>query len=153
MKDETCAECGSSLENVNECRDYLNEMIKWDFEDFTGVGKVHHLTVLSYNLQHPSVYSPMGLDDAKNSLQEFLTNPEAFSSHDERNRKLLASDVRDWKIVGTPENYAKYVGTPLWKMNASIVVEGGLPLYVENVKKWARSVFESLVESGDLPVR
>jgi hypothetical protein len=61
--------------------------------------------------------------------------------------------VRDWKITGTPENHANYVGTPTWKMNASHVVEEGLPHYVENVKKWTRSVYESLVESGDLIAR
>lgn len=147
---QKCLECGAPLKNVKLCRDYLNEMIKWDFEDFTGVGKVHHLTVLSYNLQHPSLYSPKGLIDATGSLKGFLANSESFKEHDARNRKMLASDVRDWRITGSPESHGRYVIEPQWKMRASDVVEGGLPDYVENVKEWATSVKEALMESGNL---
>ena len=150
MNDRRCPECGSLLENVTECREYLNEMVKWDFEDFTGVGRVHHLTVLSYNLQHPSVYSPKGLEDAKGSLKEFLANPESFKEHDARNRRTLSSDARDWKITGTLEDHAKYSMMPQWTITASDVVKGGLPNYVENVKKWAESVRESLAVSSNL---
>jgi hypothetical protein len=147
MDIQKCPECGAILENVAECREYLNEMIKWDFEDFTGVGKIHHLTVLSYNLQHPSLYSPKGLENAKDSLKEFLANPESFKDHDEWNRQQLASDVRDWKITGTPESHGEYATKPIWTITAADVVRGGLPNYVENVKKWGRSVQGSLVEA------
>ena len=151
MEEHTaCPECGASLENAASCREYLNEMIRWDFEDFAGVGQVHHLTVLSYNLQHPSVYSPKGLEDAKSSLQEFLTHPASFAAHDKRNRERLASDVRDWKITGTSECHGEYGRAPAWKMRASDVVHEGLSSYVENVKKWAASVSESLRDSGNL---
>lgn len=153
MSEHVCPECGSPLENVSECRDYLNEMVKWDFEDFTGAGKVHHLTVLSYNLQHPSVYSPKGLEDAKESLVEFLKNPGSFHEHDKRNRERLGSDVRDWKIAGTPESHGEYSPTPVWTMRAADVVRGGLDAYIENVTKWAGSVRDSLMESGNLKDR
>ncbi len=150
MSDAACRECGAPLEGVTECRDYLNEMIKWDFEDFTGVGKVHHLTVLSYNLQHPGVYSKKGLADAKESLKAFLLNPESFKAHDERNRKNLSSDVRDWKITGTEDDHGEYRNPPVWTMVASDVVQHGLSEYMENVTKWGASVFNSLRESGNL---
>ncbi len=150
MKDLHCPECAAPLQNVENCREYINEMIRWDFEDFTGAGQVHHLTVLSYNLQHPSVYSAKGLEDAKVSLKEFLANPESFKDHDMRNRERLGSNVRDWKITGTPENHGKYAQAPIWKIRASDVVTAGLQDYVENVKQWAQSVYESLEESGNL---
>ncbi|HWU24291.1 MAG TPA: DUF5946 family protein [Candidatus Paceibacterota bacterium] len=150
MNDKKCEECGAPLVNIDECREYLHEMIKWDFEDFAGVGKVHHLTVLSYNLQHPSTYSQKGLEDAKNSLEIFLANPEAFVEHDERNRAALSSHVRDWKISGTSEDHGMYTTIPTWTMRASDVVQGGLPEYVENVKKWSRSIHTALQESGNL---
>ncbi|MES2225772.1 MAG: DUF5946 family protein [Patescibacteria group bacterium] len=153
MFDEKCSECGSSLRGVAACREYLNEMIRWDFEDFTGVGKVHHLTVLSYNLQHPSLYSSKGLEDAKSSLPEFLANPESFKAHDERNRNRLSSDVRDWKITGTPDDHGSYATAPIWKIAAADIVREGLPDYVENVKKWALSVLHSLEESDNLEMK
>jgi len=145
-----CHECGAPLNNVKECRDYLNEMIKWDFEDFTGVGQVHHLTVLCYNLQHPSNYSPKGLEEAKNSLKNFILNPNSFKEHDMSNRNNLASNMRDWKIIGTVESHGTYPLKPSWKILASDVVMGGLNNYVGNVKKWAQSVLESLEESDEL---
>lgn len=145
-----CTECGALLENVQECRVYLNEMIKWDFEDFNGVGKIHHLTVLCYNLQHPSVYSEKGLEDAKQSLQKFLHNPQAFKAHDESNRKKLASDIRDWKITGTTEDHGEYLIKPCWTMSASDVLKGGLGVYMKNVEKWSQSVLDSLKSSGNL---
>lgn len=145
-----CLECGALLQNVQECRDYLNEMIKWDFEDFSGVGKIHHLTILSYNLQHPSVYSQKGLEDAKASLQEYILNPESFREHDKSNRRKLASDVRKWKITSTSENYGMYAVKPNWNILASDVVAGGLDLYTINVRRWSQSVLESLKSSGNL---
>ena len=143
-----CHECGAPLENVESCCDYLNEMIKWDFEDFTGVGRIHHLTVLSYGLQHPSVYSSKGLQDAKDSLKQFMLDPESFREHDKRNRQRLASGTRDWKITGTSEDHGEYPSPPAWKIRASDVVREGLPRYIENVKKWAASVLESLDEQS-----
>jgi hypothetical protein len=147
---DSCAECGAPLVSVEHCREYLNEMIKWDFEDFKGVGQIHHLTVLSYNLQHPSLYSPRGLEYAKESLEEFTSHPTSYSEHGARDSQKLSSDVRDWKITGTPESHGEYIGKPAWKILASDVVDGGLENYVENVKKWSASVLESLKESGNL---
>ncbi len=137
-----CPECGAPLENVSSCRDYLDQMIAWDFQDFAGVGQIHHLTVLAYGLQHPSMYSRKGLEDAKASLKAFLTDPAGFAEHDRQNRQRLGSDVRDWKITGTPEDHGEYIPVPAWKMTAAEVVREGLPFYVENVKKWAESVLE-----------
>ncbi len=145
-----CPECGAAIAKGTTCRDYLNEMIKWDFEDFNGAGKIHHLTVLSYNLQHPSVYSQRGLEDAKISLNKFVLNPNSFKEHDESNRKKLASSVRDWKITGTSEDYGIYPAKPNWTILASDIVKDGLDLYIENVKKWSESVLESLKSSGNL---
>ncbi|MDB4991920.1 MAG: uncharacterized protein JWL75_165 [Parcubacteria group bacterium] len=141
-----CPECGAPLEGKTECREYLNEMIKWDFEDFTGVGKIHHLTVLSYNLQHPNLYSSKGLQNAIESLTEYMQNPMDYTAHGTRDREKLASDIRDWKITGTAEDHGAYATKPEWKMLASDVVAGGLVHYVENVKKWSQSVLEVLQE-------
>ncbi|MES2622953.1 MAG: DUF5946 family protein [Patescibacteria group bacterium] len=147
---QTCPECGALLNTFPECRDYLNEMIKWDFEDFTGVGQIHHLTVLSYNLQHPSVYSQKGLENAKRSLVEFILHPMAYEKHGVIDLKNLASDVRDWKITGTAENHGAYTTKPVWNMTAADVVNGGLENYVENVKKWSAEVLGILKELGEI---
>jgi len=152
MNDRTCPECGAPLENVTECREYLNEMVKWDFEDFIGVGQIHHLTVLSYYLQHPSVYSAKGLENAKESLVEFSKHPVSYSEHGKYDRKHLGSDVRSWKITGTPEDHGQYATKPEWTMLASDVVRAGLGSYVPNVSAWSESILEALKTSGNLTV-
>jgi len=145
-----CEECGAILPEGKLCGEYLEEMIKWDFEDFLGVGQIHHLTVLCYYLQHPSLYSREGLADGKDFLREFVVKDVSFSEHDARNRERLSSSVRDWKIKGTPENHGAYAAKPAWEMTAKDIVEAGLGDYVGNVKKWSRSVYASLEKSGNL---
>lgn len=147
-----CPECGAPLVGVTECREYLNEMIRWDFEDFNGVGKIHHLTVLSYNLQHPSVYSPEGLENAKRSLIEFMKDPESYRKHGMIDRENLGSDKRTWKITGSTENHGSYGTKPKWEILASDVIRGGIENYVENVKKWSRSVLGVLEDMGEIPI-
>lgn len=147
-----CPECGGELKGVESCREYLNEMIKWDFEDFLGVGQVHHLTVISYNLQHPTVFSQKGLEDAKSFLVEFVDKHISFEEQDLRNRARLASSVRDWKITGSEGDYGMYENKLVWTMTSTDVFHGGLENYVENVKKWNRSVYDVLKESGNLMI-
>ena len=150
MKESTkCTECEAILPKSATCRDYLNEMIKWDFEDFTGVGQVHHLTVLSYNLQHPSVYSEKGLENAKKSLAKFILHPTSYTEHGTEDVKNLASDVREWKITSTVGDQGKYIIKPIWEMTAKDVAEEGVVNYVENVKKWSESVLKALKKSGN----
>lgn len=144
-----CSECGAPLGSVERCVDYLNTMIAWDFEDFKGVGQIHHLTVLSYNVQHPSQYSQKGLENAIESLFEYTAKPTAFALHGARDVEKLSSNIRDWKIIATPDDQASYKQTPQWSMRASDVVSGGIDRYVENVEKWSNSIIEALKDSGE----
>lgn len=146
----SCAECGAVLPEGKMCRDYFEEMITWDFEDFLGAGQVHHLTVLCYNLQHPHVYSKRGLEDAKDFLHEFVEKNVSFEEHDKRNRERLGSDVRDWKITGSDEDHGSYDEMPQWTIHASEVALRGKEGYPERVRAWAQSVYDALAQSGTI---
>jgi hypothetical protein len=150
MSTTYCQECGAFLEQGKLCKEYLERMIAWDFEDFQGVGHIHHLTVLCYNLQHPHVYSSRGLEDAKDFLIEFVVKNASFEEHDKRNKERLSSNVRDWKISGTEDDHGSYSRKPTWRMTARDVVDSGLESYVGNVKKWSKCVYEDLKESSNL---
>ena len=150
MNRNVCNECGAPVSKGNACKDYFEQMITWDFEDFTGAGTVHHLTVLCYNLQHPSNYSKRGLEDAKNFLKEFVVKKASFEEHDRRNRKRLSSSVRDWKISGTPEDHGGYTVIPQWSIRTPDVTIGGKEGYEARVEKWAESVYKDLEGSGNL---
>jgi hypothetical protein len=150
MKEKHCAECGAVLGEGKTCRDYLETMITWDFEDFLGVGQVHHLTVLCYNLQHPRVYSQKGLEDAKSFLKEFVDEHISFEAHDKRNRERLSSNVRDWKITGTPSDFGTYEHAPVWTMHTPDIAIPGVEGYEDRVRAWSVSIRTSLEQSGNL---
>ena len=139
MNTSVCHECGAILPEGKTCKDYFERMITWDFEDFTGAGTVHHLTVLCYSLQHPSVYSRRGLEDAKEFLEEFVSENASFEEHDKRNRHRLSSSVRDWKIAGTPEDHGMYDSVPQWTIRTPDVAISGKEGYEARVQKWAES--------------
>lgn len=150
MNTSRCDECGAVLTEGTTCRDHLNTMIAWDFEDFLGAGQVHHLTVLCYNLQHPRVYSKKGLTDALEFLNEFVNKNVSFAEHDLRNRKRLSSGVREWKITGTEDDHGSYSPVPAWTIRASDVALAGREGYVERVNEWSRSVSSDLRLAGIL---
>ncbi len=144
MKEEICPECGAVLTEGKTCRDYLDTMIMWDFQDFLGVGQIHHLTVLCYGLQHPATYSQKGLEDAKDFLREFVHEKNSFEEHDKRNRERLSSNVRDWKIIGTPEDHGSYAAMPHWTIRTPDVAMPGLEGYPERVIAWAQSIYNEI---------
>ena len=150
MEEKLCDECRGKLFDGKVCRDYFEEMITWDFEDFMGAGTVHHLTVLCYSLQHPTSYSQKGLSDAKEFLTEFVLKKASFEEHDKRNRERLSSNVRDWKIKGTAEDYGTYPIVPKWTIHTSDVAIPGKEGYEARVQSWAESVYKDLKDSGNL---
>ena len=144
-----CSECGATWNEGKTCQDYFHQMLAWEWEDPRNL-VVHHLMVLSYHLQHPSLYSPQGLDEAKRLLVESLeggTSPEEMRK---RNRWKVDSGNREWKIKGTPASHGSYDPPIEWTMTATEVIEGGIGNYRDHVRAWARSILASL-EAADSP--
>jgi hypothetical protein len=100
--------------------------------------------VLCYHLQHPSLYSPQGLREAIQLLTDFLQRGFTPEQVRKRNRSVLSSSTRTWKIKGTPTSHGTYGHQIAWKMTAANVIEGGMDNYCDSVRTWARSVFEAL---------
>jgi hypothetical protein len=143
----TCPECGATwLEGIT-CRENFEQMLAWEFE-YPEVNTVHHLTVLCYHLQHPGLYSPDGLRGAIRILAEFLDGGVTPADLRRRDRHILDSNVRKYKITGTPASHGVYQPPVHWAMTAADVVAGGPHLYDKNVQKWARSVLDAIKASG-----
>jgi Family of unknown function (DUF5946) len=66
-----------------------------------------------------------------------------------RHRASLDSRTRTWKIKGTPASHGVYDPPIQWKMTAATVIAGGVDNYCDNVRTWARSVYEALKASGN----
>jgi hypothetical protein len=118
-------------------------MLYWEAE-YPQYGEVHHLTVLCYHLQHPSLYSPAGLREGRRLLVEFVEQGASPIEVRQRNWARVDSSQRDWKIKGTANSHGAYDPPISWAMTARDVVVGGADQYCDNVRAWARSVNEVL---------
>ena len=143
-KIQKCLECGAAWEAGQTCEDRFHQMLFWEAENPAYGAEVHHLMVVCYHLQHPSLYSPAGLNEARRLLGEFVERGASPVEVRQRNRARVDSSRRDWKITGTATSHGAY-GRPMpWPMTAADVVAGGAESYCDNVRAWARAVNETL---------
>lgn len=147
--EQTCPECGSAWTDGNTCQDHFHQMLFWEHENPAN-GVVHHLLVLSYRLQHPSLYSPEGLNEARRLLEAFLEQGVTPEQARKRNRVAMDSGKRKFKITGTPASHGVYHHPIQWSMTAAEVTARGVHDYCDSVRAWARSVYEALMASGNL---
>ncbi len=144
-----CPECGAIWQEGQACVDHFDRMLAWEFEDPGGAGAVHHLTVLCYQLQHPSRYSREGLNEAKQLLVEFVERGVSPDEMRQRNRARVDSGKRHWNIKATPTSIGSYPNPIPWTMTAADVTAGGLDGYGNRVREWARSVYKTLKTSDN----
>ena len=126
-------------------------MLFWEAEK-PSLGVVHHLTVLCYHLQHPSLYSPEGLVEAQRLLVEFVEHSATTEEVRQRNRARVDSSQRTWKIKATAASHGAYAQSIHWTMTAADVTAGGANSYCDNVRRWAQSILETLQATQDLRV-
>ncbi len=144
-----CPECGATWQEGKTCQDDFYQMLVWEHEN-SGYGEVHHLMVLCYYLQHPSLYSPQGLSGAIRLLADFLENGVTPEQARKRDRATVNSHERTWKIKGTPASHGVYDPPVHWAMIAANVIADGVDNYCDSARTWARSVYEALKTAGKL---
>ncbi|HET7768629.1 MAG TPA: DUF5946 family protein [Chloroflexota bacterium] len=87
-----CAECGAPLvAGGGSCDDAFHQLLAWEMER-PELGVVHHLLVLCFHLQHPSLYSPEALAWGRETLVDFLER--GVTPHDVRQRERGAASAR-----------------------------------------------------------
>ena len=144
-----CPECGARVPEDLTCQDHFYQMLYWENE-FPGHGVVHHLAVLCYYLQHPSFYSPEGLQAGLGLLVDFVERGETPQHSRQRNRERVSSGQRSWKITARPGSRGVYAHPIVWRMTAADVTGAGAEKYIVSVRQWAASMLEDLRASGNL---
>lgn len=147
--DARCSECGAVWHGGITCLDHFHQMLAWEFESPGDAGAVHHLTVLCYNLQHPSVYSPDALIEAKALLARYVVDGVSPQQIRSEYQETLDSGTRSYKIRGNPDSYGTYAHPVNWKTTIKHITAGGLDGYCKRVEDWAKSVYEGLLVSGN----
>lgn len=138
-----CPDCRAAWTTDLTCTEYFHQMLFWEAE-FPPLGEVHHLMVLCYHLQHPALYSPEGLQVARGLLEDFVGRGLSPAEVRQRHRDAVDSGKRGFKITARPGARGAYPQPVPWTMTAADVVAGGTEGYIENVRAWARSVYEAL---------
>jgi len=140
-----CSECGAALADGRTCADDFHQLLLWENER-PELGEVHHLMVLCYHLQHPSLYSAEGLAHARRLLAEFVAG--GLSPAEARRRQRAAGDsgTRGWSITARAGNHGAYQRPPAWEIRVQDVVAGGPDHYRENVRRWAGAIVRDLID-------
>lgn len=145
-----CLECGAEVQEGETCQEHFYQMLGWESERPANWA-VHHLTVLCYHLQHPSLYSPEGLRAGFTLLSDFLERGATPMEVRKERGPQVNSGTRTWKIKGTPASHGAYDPPVAWSMTSDQVIAAGIDNYCESVRTWASSILASLKASGHIP--
>jgi hypothetical protein len=143
-----CPECGASLLDGATCRDHFYQMLYWEAENPIN-WEVHHLMVLCYHLQHPSLYSLEMMPHAILLLADFVESGITPQEVRQRDRDRVDSGKRNWKITATPESQGAYANPIPWPITVADVIRAGEPRYRDSVWAWSRSMMDAIKASGN----
>lgn len=131
-----CPECDAP---DSLCKTRFDEFLVLEFTD-AGYGAVHHLTVATYMLQHSSKLSREGWLHERELLREFLVEnkPPAFIRR--KNKDLVDSGKRTFKIKS--KDGKPVISKTTWTKTILDVRTENAEVYCEDVTAWARSVLE-----------
>jgi hypothetical protein len=146
----TCPECGAALLANENCEMHFHQMLFWEAEHPDYGAEVHHLMVLCYFVQHPTLYSQEGLHEAKQLLLGFIRDSVSPQEMRRKIRNRVDSGKRDFKITARADSKGRYDQPVKWPMTAADVTARGVDKYVESVQAWAKAAYEALITSGNL---
>jgi hypothetical protein len=138
-----CPACGADQSDGKTCEDHFHQMLFWENEYPDYTWPVHHLMVASYYIQHPHLYSPDGLTFSINLLKEFLSGVDPRQKAKDM-RPGVQSDIRNFKIKGTPDSHGSYPVAVPWTMFAHDVTAQPVEQYADAIWAWARSIYHAL---------
>ncbi|MCA9969033.1 MAG: hypothetical protein KC425_02400 [Anaerolineales bacterium] len=136
-----CAACGAVWPDGQSCQDGFHQLLFWENE-YPGHGRVHHLMVLCYYLQHPSLYSAVGLRSARELLRTFLEDGVTPEMARQRFRREMGGARAP--VTARPDDRGAYPVPVAWPLTVADVVAGGAAAYCENVAAWAQAVHDTL---------
>lgn len=111
---------------------------------------VHHLMVLCFHLQHPSLYSPEGLRGEMQLLVQFVEQGVTPQEMRQRISQAVDAGTRTRPIKGKTGAVGAYEYPVHWTMTARDVSDAGLDNYYPSVDAWAAAVLADLRASKNL---
>ncbi len=134
-----CEECGAVSPDGRTCQEQFDDLLALEYQDPAGAGRVHHLTVLCYMLQH-NRYSDEGRSFAISMLEANLEQGTTPRELRQQARKTLDSHTRKWKVTRAAPSYWQIT----WPMTIADVCGGDPNGHQARVLKWAQSVLATI---------
>lgn len=139
-----CSECGASPNRGKTCTDHYHACLALEYPNPT-YGRVHHFTVLAYQLQHPSQLSAVGWQAMQKLLGRFLQ--ESISPEKMRVQLRKQMQYKSFSMVkGEP------VPDLTWKWSKTIldVRQDHAEMYCADVRAWAESVYNDIKQHEEV---
>lgn len=131
-----CPECGAA-----GCREKFESMLALEFEDPEVFGAAHHITVICFNLQHPSAFSDEALVWMRSTLRAIVEEGLSPAELRERSKKQFKGQV---SVLNKAPKASRKID---WSMTVMDIRTDGPETYVNDVMAWAKAIIR------DLPVR
>lgn len=136
---DTCPECGAPRLDGLTCWEQLGLLIAWEFNDPELAAK-HFLTVASYNLQHPAMFTDESIAGLRTAYIEHLDQGLAVTEIRKRNSKAYDGKAR----VLRPEGERRPV-LRTWSMTIADVYTPDRPEgAAQRVADWANAIRKEL---------
>jgi len=132
----SCPECGAP---DGACETRYNECLVLEFTD-AEYGKVHHLTVATYMLQHSSMLTREGWLYERALLHEFLIDGKPSAFIRKQNRDVVDSGKRKFKITAT-DGLPK-IPRRTWTRTVLDVRMENAEVYCADVRAWSMSALK-----------
>jgi hypothetical protein len=131
-----CPECGAP---DNLCQTRFDEFLVLEFTD-AGYGAVHHLTVVTFMVQHSSKMTREGWLYERELLREFLVENKPPALIRKQIKDTLDSGKRTFKFKS--KDGVPVIDKPTWAKTILDVRAENAEVYCEDIHAWARSVLD-----------
>lgn len=137
MSSTKCSHCGAEYFTGEDCEARFHRFLSKEFENPASYGVVHHLTVISYMLQH-NEYSRAAWLEAREILAQFIDHNLAPAEMRRRNQRAFENVQRPWRV--TEDEKLSEVDNIQWTRTIADVRLDNADLYRTDVRRWAESV-------------
>ncbi len=129
-----CKDCKRVLENFVPCAELYHHFLGKEVSD-PDFWQVHHLTVLTYSIQHPTFLTKNGRLEMQKMLKRFIVDGLSPQQARQQFRPFVSNQNRTWKI--TTENVDAPSPTTQWHMTIGQIRVDNSEHYCEDIRKWA----------------
>lgn len=136
-----CPECGGVFANSEDCWSAFGELLALEFVD-SAYGRVHHLTVATYMLQHPTRLSRRGWIEMRGLLRLNLQDNVSVAGLRQHIRDAGVTATKGWKLKPDGTCLDGAIGLA-WPMTVADIDRRDPVVYGEQVTAWAKSALQT----------